>query len=150
MSGQVAIVGLGPGRETLVTPDVRAVIDAATDVIGYIPYVKRIAPRAGLTLHASDNRVEIDRATHALRLAERNESPSALGSRTPVPLRSTDLDLARQSGLIEGTEIVEALVACMGCSDAGDCKSRLDRELPGLPDYCRNASLISRVEALTH
>lgn len=61
-----------------------------------------------------------------------------------------DLDLARQSGLIEGTEIVEALVACMGCSDAGDCKSRLDRELPGLPDYCRNASLISRVEALTH
>jgi hypothetical protein len=61
-----------------------------------------------------------------------------------------DLDLARQSGLIDGTEVVEALVACMGCSDAGDCKSRLDRDVPGFPDYCRNVSMIQRVEALTH
>ena len=60
-----------------------------------------------------------------------------------------DLDLARQSGLIDGTEVVEALVACMGCSDAGDCASRLDRETPGLPGYCRNGSLIARVEAMT-
>lgn len=60
-----------------------------------------------------------------------------------------DLDLARQSGLIDGTEVVEALVACMGCSDAGDCASRLDREAPGIPDYCRNASMIARVEAMT-
>lgn len=70
MNGWVAIVGLGPGRETLVTPEVREVVALATDVIGYIPYVKRIAPRAGLTLHATDNRVEIDRATHALSLAQ--------------------------------------------------------------------------------
>ncbi|UWR22332.1 precorrin-3B C(17)-methyltransferase [Sulfitobacter sp. S190] len=70
MSGSIAIVGLGPGRETLVTTEVRDVIDRATDVIGYIPYVKRIAPRPGLTLHATDNRVEIDRATHALQLAQ--------------------------------------------------------------------------------
>ena len=69
MSGAVAVVGLGPGRETLVTPEVRDVLARATDVIGYIPYVARIAPRAGLTLHATDNRVEIDRATHALQLA---------------------------------------------------------------------------------
>ena len=32
------------------------------DVIGYIPYVARITPREGLTLHPSDNRVEADRA----------------------------------------------------------------------------------------
>ncbi len=70
MSGWIAIAGLGPGRETLVTPEVRDVIAQATDVIGYIPYVKRITPRAGLTLHATDNRVEIDRATHALELAQ--------------------------------------------------------------------------------
>ncbi|QUJ76335.1 precorrin-3B C(17)-methyltransferase [Sulfitobacter albidus] len=70
MSGWVAIVGLGPGRESLVTPEVRSVLADATDVIGYIPYVKRITPRDGLTLHASDNRVEIDRATHALTLAQ--------------------------------------------------------------------------------
>lgn len=69
MTGWVAIVGLGPGRETLVTPEVRDIVARATDVIGYIPYVARIAPRDGLTLHATDNRVEVDRATHALQLA---------------------------------------------------------------------------------
>ena len=43
--------------------------DEATDVVGYIPYVARITPRDGLTLHASDNRVELDRANHALDMA---------------------------------------------------------------------------------
>ncbi|WP_394648949.1 precorrin-3B C(17)-methyltransferase [uncultured Sphingomonas sp.] len=69
MTGWLAIAGLGPGDAALVTPEVTAALDAATDVIGYIPYVARVAPRAGLTLHPSDNRVELDRATHALRLA---------------------------------------------------------------------------------
>jgi precorrin-3B C17-methyltransferase len=69
MSGWVAVAGLGPGDEALVTDEVRAALADATDVIGYIPYVARIAPRDGLTLHASDNRVEMDRANHALDLA---------------------------------------------------------------------------------
>jgi precorrin-3B C17-methyltransferase len=69
MSGWLKIVGLGPGDEALVSGPVRAALDEASDVIGYIPYVARIAPRAGLTLHASDNRVEIDRAAQALDLA---------------------------------------------------------------------------------
>ncbi|MEG3175495.1 precorrin-3B C(17)-methyltransferase [Sphingomonas sp. RB3P16] len=69
MSGWIAIAGLGPGDAALVTPEVTAALDAASDVIGYIPYVARVAPRVGLTLHASDNRVELDRARHALELA---------------------------------------------------------------------------------
>ncbi|WP_010163310.1 precorrin-3B C(17)-methyltransferase [Sphingomonas sp. PAMC 26617] len=69
MSGWLAIAGLGPGNAALVTPDVTAALAEATDVIGYIPYVARVTPRAGLTLHASDNRVELDRARHALDLA---------------------------------------------------------------------------------
>ncbi len=83
MTGHVAIVGLGPGRETLVTPEVRAALAQATDVIGYIPYVKRVAPRAGLTLHASDNRVEIDRATHALTLAHEGARVVVVSSGDP-------------------------------------------------------------------
>lgn len=66
--GWLAIAGLGPGDAALVTPEVTAALAEATDVIGYIPYVARIAPRDGLTLHPSDNRVELDRAAHALRL----------------------------------------------------------------------------------
>ena len=69
MSGRLAIAGLGPGAEALVTPEVQEALAQATDVIGYIPYVARVAPRPGLTLHASDNRVERDRAEQALALA---------------------------------------------------------------------------------
>ena len=69
MSGSIAVAGLGPGDAALVTPEVATALADATDVIGYIPYVARVAPRPGLTLHASDNRVELDRARHALRLA---------------------------------------------------------------------------------
>ena len=69
MTGWIAVAGLGPGDEALVTPEVRAALAEATDVVGYVPYVARVAPRAGLTLHASDNRVEIDRAEAALAMA---------------------------------------------------------------------------------
>lgn len=69
MSGWIAIAGLGPGDEALVTPEVTDVLGQATDVIGYIPYVARVAPREGLNLHPTDNRVELDRALHALQLA---------------------------------------------------------------------------------
>ncbi|MFG6517302.1 precorrin-3B C(17)-methyltransferase [Sulfitobacter sp. 1A13496] len=70
MSGILHIAGLGPGDDALVTPEVTEALAQATDVIGYIPYVARVAPRDGLTLHPSDNRVELDRATHALQLAQ--------------------------------------------------------------------------------
>ncbi len=69
MTGSVAIVGLGPGAEDLITPEVQQALADATDVIGYIPYVARVADRPGLTKHASDNRVELDRSRHALELA---------------------------------------------------------------------------------
>ncbi len=69
MSGWVKIAGLGPGNEALVTPEVSAALADATDVVGYIPYVARVAERDGLTLHASDNRVEVERSQQALQLA---------------------------------------------------------------------------------
>lgn len=68
-SGEVAVAGLGPGDFRLITPEVSDALAAATDVVGYIPYVARVSPRPGLTLHPSDNRQEMERATHALRLA---------------------------------------------------------------------------------
>lgn len=69
MSGWLKIVGLGPGSEAMVTPEVTAALQEATDVVGYVPYVNRVAPRAGLVRHGSDNREEIRRAEQALRLA---------------------------------------------------------------------------------
>ncbi len=83
MTGWVVIAGLGPGRETLVTPEVRDALAEATDVVGYIPYVARIAPREGLVLHASDNRVELDRSRHALEMAAEGKRVVVVSSGDP-------------------------------------------------------------------
>jgi precorrin-3B C17-methyltransferase len=83
MTGTLAVAGLGPGDEDMVTPEVRAALAAATDVIGYFPYVARVAPRDGLTLHGSDNRVEIDRADLALTLAAQGAKVVIVSSGDP-------------------------------------------------------------------
>ena len=81
--GWLAIAGLGPGDDRLVTPEVSEVLTQATDVVGYIPYVARIAPRAGLTLHPSDNRVELDRAHAALKMAAAGRRVAVVSSGDP-------------------------------------------------------------------
>lgn len=83
MTGWLAIAGLGPGDPNLVTPEVTAALAEATDVIGYIPYVARVAPRDGLTLHPTDNRVELDRAKHALQLAAKGHRVVVVSSGDP-------------------------------------------------------------------
>jgi precorrin-3B C17-methyltransferase len=83
MSGWLCIAGLGPGDEQLVTPEVRDALAEATDIVGYIPYVARIAPRPGLTLHASDNRVEMDRARAALQMAAAGQKVVVVSSGDP-------------------------------------------------------------------
>ena len=69
MKGRIVVAGLGPGNAEMVTPEVQAVLESATDIIGYIPYVARIKERDGLALHPSDNRVELERVHHAFELA---------------------------------------------------------------------------------
>jgi precorrin-3B C17-methyltransferase len=83
MSGTLVIAGLGPGSDDLVTPEVNAALAAATDVVGYIPYVARVADRVGVVKHASDNRVELDRARHALELAESGRHVVVVSSGDP-------------------------------------------------------------------
>jgi len=82
-TGTLCIAGLGPGDAQLVTPEVTVAIEAATDIVGYIPYVARIAPRSGLTLHASDNRVEMDRARAALEMAVEGKQVVIVSSGDP-------------------------------------------------------------------
>ena len=83
MTGSLIIAGLGPGAEAQVTPEVSLALDDATDVLGYIPYVARIAPRPGLTLHPSDNREELARARHALDLAAAGKRVVVVSSGDP-------------------------------------------------------------------
>ena len=83
MSGWVVIAGLGPGSDDMVTPEVQAALAQATDVIGYIPYVARVADREGLIKHPSDNRVELDRSRHALQLARNGRRVVVVSSGDP-------------------------------------------------------------------
>jgi len=83
MNGWVQVAGLGPGNDAMITEDVRTALAEATDVVGYIPYVRRVTPRPGLTLHETDNRVELDRATHALRLASDGKRVVVVSSGDP-------------------------------------------------------------------
>lgn len=83
MSGWIKIAGLGPGADALVTPEVQAALAEATDIVGYIPYVARIAERPGLRLHPSDNRVELDRSRHALDMATKGQRVVVVSSGDP-------------------------------------------------------------------
>ena len=83
MTGWLAVAGLGPGDPALVTPEVTQALAQATDVLGYIPYVARIPARAGLVLHPSDNREELDRARHALHLAAEGRRVVVVSSGDP-------------------------------------------------------------------
>ncbi|MDI2125768.1 precorrin-2 C(20)-methyltransferase [Yinghuangia seranimata] len=68
--GSVDVVGLGPAGPTWLTPEAHAVLAAADHLVGYGPYVARVQPRPGQKRHMTDNRVEAERARHALALAE--------------------------------------------------------------------------------
>jgi len=83
MTGRLTIAGLGPGDASLVTPEVSTALASATDVVGYAPYVARIAPRDGLTLHPSDNRMELQRAREALQLASEGRHVVVVSSGDP-------------------------------------------------------------------
>ena len=83
MSGWLAIAGLGPGDDALVTPEVTAALAGATDVVGYIPYVRRVPARPGLTRHETDNREELDRARHALAMAAEGRRVVVVSSGDP-------------------------------------------------------------------
>ena len=67
MSGQLAVVGLGPGDARWLTPEAEAALAAAEALYGYGPYLDRVPQRPGQARHPSDNREEDARAAAALR-----------------------------------------------------------------------------------
>ncbi|MCS3779723.1 precorrin-2 C(20)-methyltransferase [Tsukamurella ocularis] len=81
--GEVVVVGLGPGDEAWTTPEVRHELSEATDIVGYQTYTDRVRPRPGQRVHASDNRVEADRARHALELAAGGARVAVVSSGDP-------------------------------------------------------------------
>ena len=82
-TGRIAVVGLGPGPADWLTPEAARLVAEATDLVGYIPYVDRCPVRDGQIRHASDNRVEVDRAAHALALAAAGRNVAVVSGGDP-------------------------------------------------------------------
>ena len=80
MTGRLAIVGLGPGAAAMQTPQAAAALAAATDLVGYGPYLARVPCRHDQRRHGSDNREELTRARHALSLAASGRQVAVVSS----------------------------------------------------------------------
>ncbi|MGW6727785.1 precorrin-3B C(17)-methyltransferase [Nocardia sp. NPDC055029] len=81
--GEVVVVGLGPGDTAWTTPEVTAALAEATDLVGYTTYINRVPERPGQRRHASDNKVESERAAMALDLAKRGARVAVVSSGDP-------------------------------------------------------------------
>ena len=82
-AGRVDVVGLGPAGRDWLTPQAAAVLAAADDIVGYGPYVDRVPRNPRQRRHASDNRVEAQRAEFALDLALRGRRVAVVSSGDP-------------------------------------------------------------------
>ena len=83
MTGTLFVVGLGPGPDRWMTPEASDALAQADALIGYKPYVDRVPARAGLERFPTDNRVEIYRARHALRLAHEGRAVAVVSGGDP-------------------------------------------------------------------
>jgi cobalt-precorrin 5A hydrolase / precorrin-3B C17-methyltransferase len=82
--GKLAIIGTGPGASQWMSPQVKAILASATDLVGYKTYINLIGSLAeGKRVHESDNRVEAERAYQALDLAAAGKYVAVVSSGDP-------------------------------------------------------------------
>jgi precorrin-2 C20-methyltransferase / precorrin-3B C17-methyltransferase len=82
-TGRVDVVGLGPAGRDWLTPQAMAVLAAADDLVGYAPYVDRVARNPRQQRHGSDNTEEAQRAEFALDLALQGRRVAVVSSGDP-------------------------------------------------------------------
>jgi precorrin-2 C20-methyltransferase/precorrin-3B C17-methyltransferase len=111
-AGTVAVVGLGPGDADWMTPESRRELAAATDLIGYGPYLERVRPRDGQRLHPSDNTDEPARARLACTLAEEGRAVAVVSSGDPgvFAMATAVLEEAKQWPGV-GVRVIPAMTA---------------------------------------
>ncbi|HWE12694.1 MAG TPA: precorrin-2 C(20)-methyltransferase [Solirubrobacteraceae bacterium] len=82
-AGSISVVGLGPAGPQWLTPEARAELAAADVLIGYETYLQRVPVRVGQQRFATDNRFELERAEHALKLAAAGARVAVVSSGDP-------------------------------------------------------------------
>ncbi|MFF8788979.1 precorrin-2 C(20)-methyltransferase [Streptomyces sp. NPDC015125] len=96
--GEVVVVGTGPAGPLWLTPESRGALAAAEDLVGYTTYLDRVPLRPGQRRHASDNKVESERAELALDLARRGHRVAVVSGGDPgiFAMASAVLEVASQ------------------------------------------------------
>ncbi|MQA34821.1 precorrin-2 C(20)-methyltransferase [Modestobacter roseus] len=98
-AGEVAVVGLGPGKRAWTTPEVAEALAEADDLVGYGPYLDRVPANPRQVKHPSDNRVEVERAAAALQLARDGRRVAVVSSGDPgvFAMAAAVLEVAAES-----------------------------------------------------
>ncbi|MCP2178231.1 precorrin-2 C(20)-methyltransferase [Williamsia maris] len=121
--GEVVVVGLGPGADRWTTPEVAGELARATDIVGYKTYLARVTPRTGQRMHASDNKVESERACMALDLAARGARVVVVSSGDPgvFAMASAVVEMAAEPAwehvgvrVVPGVTAANAVAAAVG------------------------------------
>jgi precorrin-2 C20-methyltransferase/precorrin-3B C17-methyltransferase len=123
--GSVAVVGLGPAGPQWLTPEAQAELAAADALVGYETYLARVPARHGQARYASDNRVEGDRARHALALAAAGDRVAVVSSGDPgifamaaAVLEAVEAENGRFAGVevrvVPGLSAMQAAAARVG------------------------------------
>ena len=125
--GELLVVGLGPGPDRWLTPEVSEALTGVDHVVGYAPYVNRVPQRPGLTRHASGNTVEVDRARHALELARAGERVAVVsgGDAGVFGMAAAVFEIADEYAdvpvrVLPGVSAVQAVAARAGAPIGGD------------------------------
>ena len=128
-TNELLVVGLGPGPDDWMTPEVSAALAEVEHVVGYGPYVERVPQRAGLQRHASGNTVEIDRARLALDFARKGERVAVVsgGDAGVFGMASAVFEAAAdplyddvEIRVLPGLSAVQAVAARAGAPIGGD------------------------------
>ena len=126
---ELLVVGLGPGPDRWVTPEVTSALAEVDHVVGYAPYVQRVPQRAGLQRHASGNTVEVDRARFALDLALAGERVAVVsgGDAGVFGMASAVFEAAQDDRydavritVLPGVTAAQAVAAAAGAPLGGD------------------------------
>jgi precorrin-2 C20-methyltransferase / precorrin-3B C17-methyltransferase len=140
----VAVVGLGPGHRDWVTPECSRELAAATDLIGYGPYLQRIPARDGQRRHPSDNTDELARARLACSLAEQGHAVAVVSSGDPgvFAMATAVLEEAKQWPGVE-VRVVPAMTAAQAVASRVGAPLGHDYAVISLSDRLKPWSVIA-------
>ncbi|WP_332644350.1 precorrin-2 C(20)-methyltransferase [Aeromicrobium sp.] len=128
-AAELLIIGLGPGPDKWITPEVTEALAEVQHIVGYAPYVNRVPQREGLTRHASGNTVEVDRARLALDLALKGERVAVVsgGDAGIFGMAAAVYEAAKDEAyadvpirVLPGVSAVQAVAARAGAPIGGD------------------------------